>query len=456
MSTGGDILNLKHLKAVNTLDKGDHYLIEAASDERLSSCPGCGGPSLHGHGTQRQQYIDVPMHGRSVLLEVDRKRFRCNGCGRTVFAPLSEADGKRQATLRLVAYVRKHCTRRTFADVAREVGVDDKTIRHIFDDYVEELARTIRFETPEVLGIDELKIVGDYRAIITNVEKLSLYDILETRKKSHLLPFFNKLPDKHRVRIVTMDLWSVYRQVAKAELPGRLIVADRWHVLRMSNDSMEKVRKVIRKSLDTRTRLRLKDDRFVLLAREKNLNDGQKELLKDWSQRFPLLHEAYKVKELFHGLYEYESRSQAEKAAQAWLNSIPQDLVPHFRETAGALVSWWDEIFNYYDHPITNAYTESVNRLAKDMNRMGRGYSFEVIRARMKYDDESRKVTRETVRTATRKARAAGSGQANPNTIDFVCYRPEDRVHAQADLRVVEYGPHIPTLCDRLEKGAFE
>ncbi|RAR58581.1 transposase [Onishia taeanensis] len=35
------------------------------------------------------------------------------------------------------------------------------------------------------------------------------------------------------------------------------------------------------------------------------------------------------------------------------------------------------------DIPITNAFTESINRLAKDKNRDGRGYSFEVMRARM-------------------------------------------------------------------------
>jgi hypothetical protein len=37
------------------------------------------------------------------------------------------------------------------------------------------------------------------------------------------------------------------------------------------------------------------------------------------------------------------------------------------------------------DIPITNAFTESINRLAKDKNRDGRGYSFEVMRARMLY-----------------------------------------------------------------------
>ena len=33
-----------------------------------------------------------------------------------------------------------------------------------------------------------------------------------------------------------------------------------------------------------------------------------------------------------------------------------------------------------------NAYTESINRLAKNSSRMGRGYALEVVRAKMLYD----------------------------------------------------------------------
>jgi len=49
--------------------------------------------------------------------------------------------------------------------------------------------------------------------------------------------------------------------------------------------------------------------------------------------------------------------------------------------------NWRKEILNYFDHPITNAYTEGVNGVAKVMNRMGRGYSFEVIRARVLFNE---------------------------------------------------------------------
>jgi transposase len=49
--------------------------------------------------------------------------------------------------------------RKTFAELSREVGVYNKTIRYIFDNYMANLKGTVVFETPEVLGINELKIV---------------------------------------------------------------------------------------------------------------------------------------------------------------------------------------------------------------------------------------------------------------------------------------------------------
>jgi transposase len=48
-----------------------------------------------------------------------------------------------------------------------------------------------------------------------------------------------------------------------------------------------------------------------------------------------------------------------------------------------AVNNWMPEIMAYFDHPVTNAYTESLNNLGRVMNRLGRGYSFEALRAKI-------------------------------------------------------------------------
>ena len=450
-----DFLHLPNLRTLAAQDKGDHYLVEAEGSVVPTACPTCQSP-LYRHGSQRQAYLDTPMHGKRVVIEIDRKRYRCKVCGKTLFEPLPVMDSKRLATTRMVQHIERHCLRKTFAEVSREVGVDDKTIRHIFDDYVARLKETVVFETPEVLGIDELKIIGQYRAMITNVEKLALFDMLPTRNKADLIAYFKTMPGKDKVRILTMDLWNVYRQVAQDQFPGRMVVADRFHVVRMANDSIEKVRKAIRKGLETRDRLKLKDDRFVLLAREHNLDDKARSKLEKWTEMYPILGAAYRAKEAFHNIYTHQSKDDAQKAAQEWLASMDKDVAWAFRENMGALQSWWTEIFNHYDYPTSNAYTESINNIAKGMNRMGRGYSFDVIRARLLFDDDARKDTRTTIRKKTRKVVEQPSiGFAMGDMMSMSRMTTSTRTLDTYEDVTVEYGPYLTTLARKLEAGDF-
>lgn len=333
--------------------------------------------------------------------------------------------------------------------IARRVGMDEKTIRHVFDDYVEKLGRTIRYATPRFTGIDELKIIGAYRAIITNVERRTVYDMRETRRKADLLTYFKALPDNARVEWVAMDMYHVYRQVIRETLPQARIVIDRFHIQRMANEVLEKVRKRSRASLAKKDRLKLKDERFLLLKRQHDLSPAQVEKLLAWFTQFPELGGAHALKEGFLGIWDQPDRPSAEAEYQRWLSHITPELQPVFKELTRAMANWNDEIFAYFENPITNAYTESMNNIAKGMNRMGRGYSFEVIRARMLYDEKSRKDG------ATVETDVVDDDSFDTENMHFMTMS-QDAVRKKKVRRIVEYGPYIPTLARLLEEGYFE
>ena len=443
-----DFLQLPSLKTLSVNGDDDHYLIEAAGRSDWLTCQQCKTGRLHGHGSQGQSFQDTPSHGKPVRILIHRRRYRCTACGKTQFEPIADLDGKRQATGRLVNYVRAHCFRETFAAVARQVSLDEKTIRHIFDDFVEELETRIRFRTPRVLGIDEIKIIGSYRAMITNIERRTVFDVLPSRAKADLLPYFRQLRDKDSVEWVAMDMYHVYRQVVSATLPQARIVVDRFHIQRMANDAVEKLRKRLRRDLSARQRLKLKDERFLLLKRQHDLDAAAMSRMLAWFQQFPLLGEAHALKEGFLSIWDQKDRPGAEAACERWVGNITPELAPVFKDLTTAVRNWHDEIFAFFEQPITNAYTESVNRLAKDMNRMGRGYSFEVIRARMLYDAKARKdgAVVETVLV-----------DDDPKAADFTYSRAGSLPVQRNKVRtVVEYGPHIPTLCKLLEEGHFD
>jgi transposase len=443
-----DFLQLRSLKTLEVVGDDDRYVVKAKGASPWTICPLCKKGRLHGHGSQEQSFQDTPTHGKPVVVFIQRRRYRCTGCCKTLFEPVADFDGKRQATARLVRYIREQSFTKTFAALAREVDLDEKTIRHVFDDFIEEFEAKIRFRTPRILGIDELKIIGQYRAMITNIERKTVFDLRPSRAKADLLPYFRSLRDKDAIEWVAMDMYHVYKQVVRATLPQARIVVDRFHIQRMANDALEKLRKRIRKDLPARQRLKLKDERFLLLKRQHDLKGEDMARALEWFRQFPQLGEAHALKEGFLSIWDQECRPDAETACATWLGNIPSELAATFKDLTTAVHNWHDEIFAYFEQPITNAYTESVNRLAKDMNRMGRGYSFEVIRARMLYNEKARKdgAVVETV--------LVDDDQASANfEFQRMTMAP---IRKKQVRRVVEYGPYIPTLVRLLEEGYFE
>lgn len=107
-------------------------------------------------GKRDVPYRDLPIHGKRITLWVVRRRYTCRACKTTFRPQLPEmVDGFRM-TLRLHEYVEKESFNHPYTFVAAQTGLDEKTVRDIFNARAEFLGRWHRFETPRILGIDEL------------------------------------------------------------------------------------------------------------------------------------------------------------------------------------------------------------------------------------------------------------------------------------------------------------
>jgi transposase len=92
-------------------------------------------------------------------------------------------------------------------------------------------------------------------------------------------------------------------------------------------------------------------------------------------------------KESFFAMWERaKSSKEAKQRYGVWEKSIPLELSWAFKDLTTAIQNWNTEIFAYFDHRVTNAYTESLNNLTRLTNRIGRGYSIEAIRAKMLFN----------------------------------------------------------------------
>ncbi|WP_088834383.1 ISL3 family transposase [Paenibacillus tyrfis] len=382
-----NILNLPNFKVLDVKETDTDYQVLVESESPPSSCIQCGFDNLQRFGTKKQFFYDTPMHGKRVGITANRQRYRCKDCGSTFLENMWDIDDKRLATVRLIDYIQTASLSRTFTSIAVEVGMDEKTIRNIFRDYVQFLAETVKFETPRCLGIDEIHIIKKPRCVVANIEENTIIDMLLNRNKDTVIKYLAKLPNKENIQYVAMDMWLPYREAVYQMLPGAKVVVDKFHVVRMANTALEQIRKDHRKSIETKQRRQLMRDRYVLLKRQHDLTAQDMLLLDLWTANYPKLKMAYDLKEDFFKIWDCKSRVEAYDKYQQWANRIPTEMQAAFKPIVTAMKNWENEVFNYFDHPITNAYTESLNSLIRVVNRLGRGYSFDALRAKILFTE---------------------------------------------------------------------
>lgn len=97
-------VELSSLKVLRVLDAHQHFRVKAVGVAEPVSCWECSSP-LYRHGRNRQSFMDVPVSGKHVVIDVDRRRYRCRVCGKTFFECLPDMDGRRLATRRLITYI---------------------------------------------------------------------------------------------------------------------------------------------------------------------------------------------------------------------------------------------------------------------------------------------------------------------------------------------------------------
>ncbi|MCW2310900.1 ISL3 family transposase [Rhodoferax antarcticus] len=382
-----NILNLPQYRVLRVEESEHDYHITTEPVAATKACPHCQSDRLTSWGTREQVFKDMPMHGKRVGLYIDTKRLRCQSCSKTFSQVLPLLAENRMMTERLMQWIGKQSLKRTFTSLAEETGVVEGTIRNIFRDCVKELGKTVRFETPKWMGIDEIDLIKP-RCVITNIQNNTIVDMLVNRNKDTVAKYLTRMAQHDKVQFVAMDMWTPYRDAVSAVMPQAKIVIDKFHVVRMANDAMEKARKGLRAQLTLAQRRGLMHDRFVLLKRERDLNDKERLNLDGWTKNYPVLGEAYRLKEAFYGIYEgLGSKEEVLTRYAAWHRDVSPEIQPYFADLIRAFTNWQPWILNYFDHQVTNAYTESLNSLIRVMDRMGRGYSFEALRAKILYTE---------------------------------------------------------------------
>lgn len=344
----------------------------------------CTGYRLLRHGRRTVCFKDFPIQRMPVTIRVKRQRWRCEACGAIVLEPLPWLDTDHNMTNRFRNQIAADAIRHTFVDAAMMNGVQETMVRRIFKQFADHELDGYRPTLPRVLGMDEKVIQGRPRFVIGDVEGRTMLDIRASRRGEYLEEYFGRFSGREKVEVITQDMYWGYKEINERYFRKAVIVIDKFHVVRYANMAVEAVRKSVQNMLDDKGRVAMKKNIRLLGARPATLDDDGRRALKLLLKDHPTLELAVTCKEWFYDIYECKTPAEAEKAYLAWEELLPREMEKPFKAILSYMREkrWRRLILNYFEHPYTNAYIEGLNNLIDQINRCGRGYNLETLRAK--------------------------------------------------------------------------
>lgn len=383
-----DYLGLPGLRTLSVSDGGKTRILVRAEQLMPDGCPVCGtAEGFKGNGTRRQFLLDEPRGSQGVRIDLRRRSYSCKACGAAKLVPLACLSEGRRMTARLEVYIRRKSLLRPFSEVAQETGVSPKRVREIFREHVNalELRREEACPTPRVLGLDGVYVNSKERAILTDQERGLVVDVWPTVESRQLAAALRALPDRERVEAVTIDMSRGLLSAVAEALPRAIIVTDRYHIQRMANESVDRVRHRLNKEIK-RTRGGMHMCHRKLLRKHRGQLTWEERLEAErYFELLPDLRVAYDTKERFFEVWRASDSDSAKALYEEWRQACPAEVMEEFRPLHTAMRNWGRYVFNYFDHPYTNAFTEASNRRIKDIQREGRGGDYRTVRAKIIY-----------------------------------------------------------------------
>ena len=428
-----DLLDIRGLESVDRLIDNNkrQYRIFAEIIDPQNFCPACGSQELHRLGHRKRVYGDSPLRDYRVLLEIQVQRYRCLKCLFVFLHDVPGIDPLHRMTLRCVRYIRDRGMRHTFAHVAELIGCNEKTIRNICKEFMWQINEVEIPYMPDWLGMDETHIRGKYRCVLADIGRGQVIDILENKKDLTIAKWlfeqdarYKREERKHskergepetrkeqsKLKGVTMDMTGNFRKLIRNQFPDVPIVVDKYHVLSKANDAVDIVRNRLQAGKNKKTRTWWNNNKGLLRSRKIPHNPKvykeAKFKLDNWLANEPELATVYQLKQKFFAIYYLSNKKDAERAMDDWYEEVQKtNMEEPFADLVSVLYgkkkkppkkppkkprkepeTWKKEILAYFDYPDkTNAFCESLNNLAKTLNRAGRGYDFTTLRARVLY-----------------------------------------------------------------------
>lgn len=381
------ILNLPFL----TIRKIEHtYPVRIEAEYKGTvSCPHCASGVLRKKAPFERDVRHESLGERPVLLRLRGYKYYCGACRRYFRQRFPGILHYQRATEGFKREVcQDHHDGICQSRLAQRLKLGSATIERWYMAFLKrKVAESQNDLCPRVLGIDEhfFSRKEGYATTLCDLQKHRVFDVVLGRSEAALEAYLSRLKGKERVRVVCMDLSSTYRAIVRKHFPNAMIVADRFHVIRLIGQHVHQLWRQIDPSHRWNRGL------LSLLRRRRALLDAQQaSMLEDYLRAHPAIASLYQFKQ---ELWELLSPSGLLPAAcrpriREFLERIEQLKAATFASLVSlgqTLENWQDEIARMWRFSRNNGITEGFHTKMEMISRRAFGFkNFDNYRLRVR------------------------------------------------------------------------
>ncbi|WP_408990168.1 ISL3 family transposase [Streptococcus pneumoniae] len=245
------LLDIKdpNIKILDIINMDTHKEIIAKLDYEAPSCPDCGS-LMKKYDFQKPSkipYLETTGMPSRILLR--KRRFKCYHCSKMMVAETSIVKKNHQIP-RIInqKIAQKLIEKISMTDIAHQLAISTSTvIRKLNDSHFEHdfsrLPEIMSWDVETVRGVTVS--IGRWKMsfIAQDFEKLDIITVLEGRTQAVIRDHFLKYDRavRCRVKIITMDMFSPYYDLARQLFPCAKIVLDRFHIVQHLSRAMSRV-----------------------------------------------------------------------------------------------------------------------------------------------------------------------------------------------------------------------
>ena len=341
-------------------------------------CPCCSGSCVTPTFIQNRTIQSLPIGRHRFFVRVKMHRIRCRDCGaflmeRLPFVP-SEKARYTKVLARTVIELRPEMS---ISAIAKYFGLHWTTVKEIEKKHLKKKYKHVPLSTVRVIGIDEIYVGKNrYLTVVRDLDSGAVLHIGEGKGADSLEEFALRIRRSAcRIETVAVDLSAAYTSWINNNLSEATIVYDHFHVIKLMNDKLNKIRQRTMSELEEEQKKALKNKRFLLLKNIENLDEDQGNALDQLRENYKELGDASILKESLRNIYSIvPDRYMARVAFQDWCKLAIETGIPEMKTMAKTLTSHLDGIVAYWNEGITSAAMEGFNNKIGWLIRQAYGY----------------------------------------------------------------------------------